>query len=360
VNSERGFSGGEVQVLLLLEGLRKLGHQPVLFCPPKSRSFEEAVRRNLPVVATRMRNDFDWPAIVALVRGFRHCGADLVHLHTGRANWLGGLAAWLVGLPAITTRRMDRVVKRNWRTRLIYRHLVQRALPISPAVAACLIEGGVPAERIALIAEGVDPRQLQPRAGREETRAARGATADEHVLLALSALVHRKGLDVLLEALALLAADGLPATLWIAGDGPERATLAAHAARLGLDRHVQFLGQRQDGPDLLAACDVFVMPSRREGLGVAALEAMAAGRPVVCSAVGGLTFSVVDGRTGLLVPPDDPRALAAAIARLLRDDALRHRLGAAGPGRIAEGFLTEQVVAAHEQLYRTVLREWKA
>src|SRR6185295_6842183 len=251
--------------------------------------------------------------------------------------------------PAVSTRRMDRRVKRNWRTRLIYGSFVQRAVAISPAVANCLADGGVPPERTQLIYEAVDPAQLRPAVDRGATRAALGARPADCVLLALAALIHRKGLDLLLDALARLAAQGLHPLLWIAGEGPEHAALAAQAVRLGLQASVRFLGQRRDSADLLAACDVFVLPSRREGLGVSALEAMAAGRPVVCSAVGGLKDSVVDGRTGLLVPPEDVPRLADALTRIVRDDQLRIRLGQAGPERIAEEFLAGHMVDAYER-----------
>jgi glycosyltransferase involved in cell wall biosynthesis len=118
---------------------------------------------------------------------------------------------------------------------------------------------------------------------------------------------------------------------------------------------VRFLGVRDDIGDLLAAADVVVLPSRREGLGNAALEAMGAGRAVVASAVGGLGEAVVDGRTGLLVPAEDAPALAAALERVVRDPDLRNRLAAEGPRRIAEGFLPEQMVSAYERLYQDVL-----
>jgi glycosyltransferase involved in cell wall biosynthesis len=118
---------------------------------------------------------------------------------------------------------------------------------------------------------------------------------------------------------------------------------------------VAFLGRRDDPGDLLSACDAFVLPARREGLGVSALEAMAASRPVIASRVGGLAEAVVHERTGLLVPPDDPRALAEAIHRLAADRDLAHRLGAAGPARVAEGFLPEQMVSAYTEIYAGVL-----
>jgi glycosyltransferase involved in cell wall biosynthesis len=332
VDPEPGFSGGQVQVFLLLEGLRELGHQNLLITLPASRSEAEARARGIETRALAMRNYADVPAVLALRRAFRETRADLVHLHTGRATWLGGIAARLAGVPAIATRRMDRRVRRRR-----------------------LSEGGVPAERTLTIPSAVDPAALVAAVGREQTRSLGGVAADTPLLLCLAALFHRKGLDVLLDALARLPETTPRAQLWIAGDGPERAALERRAEDLGLADRVRFLGPRSDAADLLAACDLFVLPSRLEGLGVAALEAMAAARPVVASRVGGLAEAVVEGRTGLLVPPDDPAALCAALGRVLEDEALRARLGAAGPGRVAEGFLAEQMVSAYESLYYEVL-----
>jgi len=359
LDAETGFSGGEVQLFLLMEGLRHRGHENVLICPPGSRSAARAAELGIETRLVPMANDLDLAAVFRLRRELERSTAQLVHLHTGRATWLGGLAAWRAGLPAVTTRRMDRRVKRGWRTGLIYRSLVRRAVAISPAVADSLARGGVPAERTVLISSAVDPDALRPAVAREVTRRELGVAEDEVVLLTLSSLVPRKGLDVLLDALALFGEqDAAPRpVLWIAGDGPERAALEARATRLGLEAGVRFLGRREDAPDLLAACDVFVLPSRAEGLGVAALEAMAVGRPVVASEVGGLGQAVVDERTGLLVPPGDARALAHAVGRVTSQRELRERLAEAGPERIGEGYLAGQMVEAYERLYREVLAE---
>lgn len=359
LDAETGFSGGEVQAFLLMEGLRRRGHRNVLICPPGSRSEARAAELGIETRTVPMANDFDLAAVFRLRRELVRSGANLVHLHTGRATWLGGLAAWRAGLPAVTTRRMDRNVKRGWRTGLIYRSLVRRAVAISPSVADSLARGGVPEGRTVLISSAVDPEALRPAVPREVTRRELGVAQDEVVLLTLSSLVPRKGVDVLLDALATLdEGDRAPRPmLWVAGDGPERAALEERAERLGLQRGVRFLGRRDDAPDLLAACDVFVLPSRREGLGVAALEAMAVGRPVVASNVGGLGEAVVDERTGLLVPPDDAQALAQAVRRVTSESALRERLAEAGPARIGEGFLAGQMVEAYECLYRDVLAE---
>lgn len=355
IDAEQGFSGGEAQVFLLIEGLRALGHESVVVCPPGSRSDAEAQRRGIPVLGVPMSNDLDVGAISELRQALLRCRPDLVHLHTGRATWLGGLAARTLSLPAITTRRMDKRIRRGWRQRITYGPLVARTVAISQSVRDALLASGVAPEKIHLIHDAVDARAVEPSRERARTRSALEAGEGSVVVLAAAALVRRKGIDVLLRALSLARAPDL--VLWIAGDGPERASLESLVEELALPCRVSFLGRRADVPDLLHACDVFVLPSRREGLGVSALEAMAAKRPVVASRVGGLAEAVVDGRTGMLVPPEDPVTLALAVDRLATDRDLRLRLGEAGPARISEGFLASQMVAAYDALYRRVLAE---
>jgi len=354
IDPERSFSGGEVQVFLLMEGLRQSGHECSLACVPGGAPEREAQRRGFETYAIPMRSDLDLLAVPRLRRAIGDANADLVHLHTGRANWLGGMAARLAGRPAISTRRMDRRVKRNWRTRWIYGSLVRHTAAISPAVERRLHDAGVPTDRTRLIWSSVDPDALEARRSRESVRAEFGVGPNEVLLLAAGALVPRKGLDVLLEALPRLSAN---VRLWIAGGGPEREALEARAAATESEGRVSFLGRRDDLPDLLGACDLFVMPSRAEGLGIAALEAMTAGRAVVASRVGGLGELVVDGVNGTLVPPDDVDALSAALSELCDDRDLRARYGEAGPDRVADGFLAEQMVNAYEELYREVLAE---
>lgn len=354
IDAEKAFSGGEVQVFLLMEGLRERGHRNVLVCPPGSACEREAAGRGFEVRTTPMRNSLDLRAVRDLAAIIVVVDPRLVHLHTGRATWLGGRAAHRAGYPAIATRRQDKRIKRNWKSRRMYGTYVQRVVAISPAVAARLTDGGVDPQRIDHISSAVDPASVRPEQGRERTRLALGADIGTTVLLSMGRLVRRKGFDVLLEALARTP---IPRRwqLWLAGDGGERQRLETLAARRGLGAAVRFLGRRADRGDLLAACDLYVQPSRAEGLGIAALEAMAAGRPVLASRVGGLRHSVSEGRVGLLVPPDDPVALAEALACLIPDEELRERLGGNGPARIREGFLPRKMVDDYEALYHEVL-----
>ncbi len=357
VDSEKGWSGGQVQVFLLMEGLRARGHRNILYCPPGSQQEQRACELGLEVCPVAMRNDLHLAAVARLRRGFREHGAQLVHLHTGRANWLGGLAARRSRLPAITTRRMDHPVQRHLVNRLVYGSFVRRAVGIAPAIARRLREGGVEPNLVRMVPSTVDADALTPQRTRAQVREAEDVPETATLILAAAHLTYRKGFDIALKAFAA-SREGCPdAWLWIAGDGPERASLESLARELEIVDRVQLLGRRTDMADLLNAADLFVMPSRSEGLGIAALEAMAAGLPVLASKVGGLGDAVVHGRTGMLVPPEDVSALTDALVTLLSDPAARKRLGAAGPDRIDEGFRPEQMVASYEALYREVLVE---
>src|SRR5262245_22646278 len=143
VDAEQAFSGGEVQVFLLMEGLGRRGHRNVLIAPPGSASEREGRARGLEVHAVPMRSDLDLPAVVRLERTLRRARVDLVHLHTGRATWLGAWAALLAGRRAVSTRRQERPLAPSARTRLLYGRLLARTVAISPAVAECLRQGGV-------------------------------------------------------------------------------------------------------------------------------------------------------------------------------------------------------------------------
>lgn len=165
-----------------------------------------------------------------------------------------------------------------------------------------------------------------------------------------------KGHDTLLRAIATLGAVRQRLAVWVVGDGAQRVQLERLAADLHLsDDAVRFLGARMDVPDLLYAADFFVLPSLTEGLPMSILEAMAAGLPVAATAVGGVPELVVDGETGILVPPGDLEALAGAMAKLAGSPELRRRMGCAGRARVEAHFTLDGMAAQYEALYREAL-----
>jgi glycosyltransferase involved in cell wall biosynthesis len=174
-------------------------------------------------------------------------------------------------------------------------------------------------------------------------------------VVAAGALISLKGYDVLLEAFAELAASGTPFELVLAGDGPERNKLERKAISVGIDERVKFLGGIDDVPALYSTAHIAVHASHSEGLSNTILEAMAEGLPVVATNVGGTPEMISDGQTGLLVPPNDARSLAAKVKQLLDRPDLRAELGSAGLEVVRERFNVDRITTQYEHIYESVL-----
>jgi glycosyltransferase involved in cell wall biosynthesis len=217
-------------------------------------------------------------------------------------------------------------------------------------------EEGCPRDKMVLIPNGVNEAALHLSADGRGKRCELGVPLEAPVVGVVARLAWKKGIRHLLEA-----APGLVGTLpelriIIVGDGPLRSDLEALASSLGIRQHVMFLGSRQDTLELLSTFDVFVLPSDIEGMSNALLEAMAAGRPVVATDVGGNPEVVVDGETGFLVPPGDGERMAAAIVKLLESPDMAEEMGAAGRRRVTEQYRVEIMVRRIENLYDSLLK----
>jgi glycosyltransferase involved in cell wall biosynthesis len=297
------------------------------------------------------RNDLDLRAAWRLRGLLRAHAFDVVHFHTSRAH---ALAPWLPHRRSrfVVSRLMDYAPRFRPRVRYLYNHCVDGVIAISQAIADVLAGAGVDPARVRVIHLGIDcGRFTADSTQRVALRRQWGAAAQDVVLFTAAVLVPRKGHDVLVEALARLVNDGLPVRWVICGDGPLRAELEARVAERGLAERVTFTGFSTEVHRLLAGADVFVLPSRHEGLGIAVMEAMAAGLPAVASRVGGLPEIIADGDTGLLVPPGDVAALAAAIGRLARAPAWASTLGQHGRERVQRRFSSTAMAAAVERYY---------
>jgi glycosyltransferase involved in cell wall biosynthesis len=226
-------------------------------------------------------------------------------------------------------------------------------IAVGPAVAASLVAAGAAAHKIEIVPNGID---VAAYGGGDRESALQGLGIEEgaRIVFCAARLTKVKGVDHLIRSAALVRARREDVRVLIAGDGPEREALK-ELARQVAPGSVRFLGRRDDVPDLLAAAGVVAIPSLAEGQGLILLEAMAAGRPVVASRVGGLADVVQDGETGLLVPPADPEALAAGILAVVESPELAARLGASAR-RYAETELTvERMIARMEEVYLCVV-----
>ena len=354
VETGRHVYGGAQQVLWLARGLERHGVQSSLVCAVDSAVAGVAAEQGLNVASLRCHGDLDLGFGWALRGLLRRERPDLVHCHSRRgADLLGGRAAAAAGIPAVVSRRVDNREYR-WLARLRYRPYA-RIVAISGAVAGALRADGIDAERIVTIRSAVDTARF---AGGPDERGFRerfGFGPGERVLFAVGQLIPRKGHALLLEAVARLAGDYPDLRLVIFGQGPLEGELRQQIAALDLVGVVKLAGFRADLDDYLGCAELLVHPALTEGLGVAALKAAAAGLPVIAFAAGGLPEAVLDGETGLLVPPGDVAALAAAIAALLDDPARSRQFGERGRQRMQQEFSVEAMVDAHHALYREVL-----
>ncbi len=224
------------------------------------------------------------------------------------------------------------------RTRRFVLHHATGFFPVSERTAQLLAAGGAAPARITVVPNGVDIARHQPR---DATRLREEMSPGGPMLLSIARLVTRKGIDTVLRALPSVLREVPSLTYVIVGEGPDRSRLERLAAELSLVRNVCFMGRASEGSvlEFYNACDVFVLPAREEpgdieGFGLVFLEAGACGKPVIGARAGGVVDAIVDGETGLLVPPDDPVALAEALASLFRDPEHARQLGANARERI--------------------------
>jgi glycosyltransferase involved in cell wall biosynthesis len=295
--------------------------------------------------------------IARLVRLLRRHRPDIVHGHL-----LGAEPAAVIA-HAIAAPRAALVITRHNDdplglerglgpvTRLLTRR-ARRVIAISDAVAADLARRGIARDRIDVIRYGIDPQPwMQP--DRAAATALRAAWGGRVVVGCIARLVPQKAHEVLLEAFARASAPDW--RLVLVGSGPREAELRALAEHLGIAARTVWAGQRSDMPEIVHACDVLALSSVYEGLGLVLLEAMAAARPVVASRVSAIP-EIVGPDAGLLVPPRDPDALAAALARAA-DPAVAAACGAAGRARVLRDFTVEAMRAATAAVYRAALAE---
>jgi glycosyltransferase involved in cell wall biosynthesis len=357
----KGFGGAEKALLTLVRGLDRERWSPALVFHPTAGveplidGAEAAACTLIPVPEmphgfTGARRAVRFAATLAR----RRPQVFHAHLSWPLACKYGLAAAITARIPAVAaTHQLVPPFKLTGRALFQQRLLgssVDRQIAVSEDVAASLQElFGWPRHKITMVHNGIST-PVQSVA--QDTRLRRQLLGNNRaVVLVPARLDPLKGHQFLLEAAARVER----VHVVLAGDGPERGTLEALADRLGIAARVSFLGFREDMPLLFACADVVVLPSLAEGLPLAVLEAMAAGTPLVATAIGGTNEAVVDGVTGVLVPPRDAAALASAIEQVLADPAEARRRAHAAAERVAREFSADRMVASVEAIYEELL-----
>ena len=370
LDDERGFRGGERQLLYVASAMRADGHANVICCRGGSPLEHEARAHGFEVLVLPYAFEFDIVSARRLAKAARHRHRPVVHAHTGHTVGVATLCRLLGGPPAVAHRRGASRLRRGAGRWLKYDR-VARVIAVSRAVEQLLLRGGLAAERIAVVpdcvpasagewrAAGYESPRFAP-ASAERRAAARRALADANGVDAdatwvgnLAALVPLKDHATLVAAAAAVLQTRPNTVFLIAGEGPERERLQADIQRRGLSGRVVLLGHF-DAAELFSAIDLFVLSSSREGMGSVLLEAAACGVPVAATAVGGIPDVVRNGYTGLLVPPRDSEALAAAIVGLIEQPGLASRLATAASDALPL-FSLARTVHRMEAIYAAAL-----
>lgn len=352
-------TGSVVQMYELARGLASRGHRVGVVSRPGGEVGERCRADRIPFFPLPLRHEFDIASARLLGRLLDERESDVVHVHKGIAH----SAALFATLFA--KRRPVLVVNRgvsfplDAASSLKYRFRLDAVVTVCEDIRRVVIDsGGVPPEKVHVVYAGVDLSRFDPsRSDGARVRREWGVHSDEELLVQVGAR-EWKGWRDLISAAAILSREfpRLRTAVVACKDQAERDRVLAFAGERGVGDRVLAIGFRRDMPDVLAAADV-VADLSSEGLGITGTirEAMALGRPVVASAAGGNPELVEDGVSGLLVPPRDPAAVAAAVRRVLSDSALAARLGTAARERVVRGFSTEIRLDRIEELYSRLI-----
>ena len=345
---ERG--GAERQLLYLAQSLKERGWEQVVVTFNPGEAWDGRFAEiGIPLLGIRRQRNKLW-RLLQLALAVHRERPTLLHSWSNHTNvyarWVPGFG----GLRRIFAFRNNPTVDRMGRPTMRVAHA--RAYLSADCVVSnsqnaidCAVAAGVRARRSEVVDNIVEARG----------RARPGEKVAVPTVVSAGALIPIKGYDVLLEAFGKLGESGVSFKLLLAGDGPERNRLERQAISLGIGERVKFLGGIDDVPALFSTAHVAVHSSHSEGLSNTILEAMAEGLPVVATNVGGTPEMISDGRTGLLVPPNDARTLAANVRQLLERPDLRARLGRAGFEVVRERFNVERITTQYERLYESVL-----
>jgi glycosyltransferase involved in cell wall biosynthesis len=357
---DASIGGGQQHVLALAERLTARGLNVAVACEAKGYLVDELFRGGIPHHAVRLSESPSVRGFADLAKVIRTSGAQLVHTHGGTAGFYGRSSArWVGDVRTVHTYHgihylHDKGLRKRYLHRAIDRFLVRWTDEV-----ICVANSDKDlalGERLALpghvsvIYNGIDPARFEM----SEAGDTRSGIRDDHFIVGTVGRLHeQKGHIYLLQAAALVHKAYPQARFRIIGDGPLRASLEAQSRRLGVNGLVEFLGARNDVPEQLHQFDLFILPSLWEGLPYVLLEAMAASLPIVATDVDGVREMIADGGKGIVVPPRNAHALAAAVIDLMGNDARRVGLGVKGAQVVKERFsldaMVEQTVAVYSR-----------
>lgn len=347
-----GWGGQEIRTVSEARGVVERGHRVIIVASPGAAILARGAAAGLETRALRMRNAFDPIAVARLAGIIRRQGVDIVNTHSSIDSWVGAFAAKLAGAKLVRTRHLAAPISRN---PLNFVHRLPDAI---------ITTGETTRQRLSTynrlqpyilesIPTGVDCEDFKPQSRSADLRAGLGLPVEATILTKVAVLRRLKRHDVLIDAAALLR-DRPELFFVLVGDGSQREPIEAMIRSLGLESRFKLVGHLEDIRPVLAASDILVSSSDTEGVPQSAAQAMAMELPVVHTNVGSVGELIEDGVTGLLVPPNDPPALARAIVRFVDDATLARECGARGRQHVVRHHsrerMIERVLSVYERL----------
>jgi glycosyltransferase involved in cell wall biosynthesis len=348
--------------ILVAETIQRLGHRldPVGVCLDAIGQLgEQLLASGVPVISFGRRPGLDLSVSRRMAREIRSRRVQVVHAHQYTPFFYSAIAARLSGIrPSVIFTEHGRhfpdvvSLKRRLLNRIVFDRLADRVNAVCEFSARSLSErDGFSRRRIEVIENGIEPGRYASGEPVAALRSRLGLDPSRRYIATVARFHPVKDHRTLLKAFAEMAHLDPRADLLLVGDGPLRAAMEQAAAEAGVRSRVRFMGVRRDVEDILRACDAFALTSISEAASITVLEAMACARPIVATAVGGTPELVRDGIDGLLVPRGDAPAIAAALHRVLTDEALAGRLGASALARVRTVFTLDRTISRYHALY---------
>jgi glycosyltransferase involved in cell wall biosynthesis len=356
INSITLYGGGEVWMLTVMKALAERGYSVTLICKPEAEIIKYANKETIEVLPIRIAGDFDPFTISRLIKIYKKGKFDIVIANVGKDIRLAGLVAKFVsGVSVIALHQVDREIKNNLRYRFTYNSLANMIVVNSFATKNTLLKSApwLLDKNIKVVYHGIDYEKFSI-ANTKDIRTELGLSQQDLIIGFVGRLSVQKGVKYMLDAFKLVAEKFKNVHLVIVGTGELEEMVKESATELNLEDRIHLLGFRKDIPDLMRTFDIFLLPSLWEGFGIVLIEAMAAGKPVVATNTSSIPEIVEDGRSGILVPPENAEAISDALKKIISEPELRTKFGKEGQKIVCEKFTTDRMINDYEKIFQSL------
>jgi len=349
-----GWGGQEIRILLEMREHRRQGHKVQILCAPRTKLAEEAGGMGIEVIPHRIRSPWEPKSILRIKNLIRDLRIDVLHTHSSVDSWAGGLAGRWARVPVLVrTRHISVRVRRPWLNRIYY--LPDAIITTGEHIRRELLQTHkILAERIVSIPTGADAGRFHPGPPDLELKKRMGLPIDSPVITLVAVLRAQKRHELVIAAAAEVIKVFPQARFIFVGDGPGRKRVEQEIKNAQLESHILMTGYREDIPAILSFTDLGIISSVAEGIPQFLFQIMAMGKPVIATEVGGIPEIVTSGVNGVLIPPEDPAALAKALVQVLGDPESARRLGEEGRRLVEQEYTVEKMAEKVYRVYQQV------